>query len=1340
MVKLNEINETALFAWSHDSVPMLATGTLSGVMDDTFSSDSHLSIYSPLSGDDKSNEPIYTASTSGKFSSIDWNNGKDASILACGLENSTIQLYDTNKILNEKPQDLINARIEEYTKHTTPVLQVKFNPLQSHILASSASKGEIFIWDTVKHTAITPGQAISPMGKVSSLAWNNNMAHIFGTAGDNGYGSIWDLKVKREVLQLNYSNINLSTIQWHPTQSTKLVTASDNDSEPVILTWDLRNSSAPEKILKGHKKGILSIDWCLDDPNLLLSSGKDDSTLLWNPIEGIQLASYPSLPNWIHQTKFAPKIPEIFASASLSKKLVIQSLQDTAGPISIDVKTENENDFWNQISTTETQKPVFKVNQAPIWLKRPISAQFGYGGKLAIANKNDIKVVKIANNDKSIDTSAKELVSAIATKDFKPLCELKLSTFSKANDSKDWTLLKKLLSNGTVDSLLDLEKEETTPSDSPISPAADSEIIDDDDFFNQISNGNKSTLTTADVKEYIPEGEFEIDVKDKDDDFEKSAIDLLLTNKTESLIDLCIQKDHIMEALIISLDSSDALKNKVKNAFFQKFADKNSFSRLLYSASNKSINDIVKNANIESWKNIANSIITFSTGKASFNSEMRLLGDRLLNSELENKRDFALSCFIASDSLDKVSQIWLSELSKYESYYLSNNNDDGFKNTAFEARFKALGEVIEKIVIFQSTSKFELSSDSSELGKIFVEYADSLVNYGHYELAYKLLNMVSDSIPEIKIEKNRISKAFIQNVSNNVTTNISNISNVKKPSVSKYVLPQTSAPDFASQQVSQPVQQQQDQPSVVSTSKASNKYAAKRNPYVLPATSPSLNSAPLAQAPPTRSNSIVPPPPPSNRSNSIVPPPPSSNRTNSIAASPSTTNIQQQQSYQTPVSAAAPSYNPYQPQINSFQAPANPYQPTNIISPNTSNTNLAASANPYAPKTALDSLKQPAFSPSNSFETKKENILPPSLRKDMGGWNDLPTHLAPVVKPTPAANIQQFQDKQIKALNASNEFPLAHNRSQSGTRVISQAPAMPTPPSKNVYDQNSSSSQSSLPTTPRIAATNKNPYAPKPEAFHPPTIPRPQSPMSRIASPLPGSMNKSVPPKPAIKNPYAPKANNNYLPETSQYQPQPQALQQQPQQFQFPPSANSFNANVAPPPPNYGKPQGSFSSAPPPPRRSSQAPPAFNKPQEELPITTPTNAQGVFPDQTLTSAAVLATPQADSVDLSFVQSIGSTLLSEIEKVKPKIPQKFEKQVIDTEKRVNILIKHLQAGDLLSQSGIAKLNEIVTALVDENGAKAKSLSEEFKAEFTNECGEWMPGVTRLIGMKEALKKK
>ena len=47
--------------------------------------------------------------------------------------------------------------------------------------------------------------------------------------------------------------------------------------------WDLRFAASPVKVLEKHEKGILSIAWCPQDADLLLSAGKDNKVYCWNP-------------------------------------------------------------------------------------------------------------------------------------------------------------------------------------------------------------------------------------------------------------------------------------------------------------------------------------------------------------------------------------------------------------------------------------------------------------------------------------------------------------------------------------------------------------------------------------------------------------------------------------------------------------------------------------------------------------------------------------------------------------------------------------------------------------------------------------------------------------------------------------------------------------------------------------------------------------------------------------------------------------------------------------------------------------------------------------------------
>ena len=68
-----------------------------------------------------------------------------------------------------------------------------------------------------------------------------------------------------------------------------------DDAKPVLQVWDLRKSAKePLAELAGHSKGVLSCGWCPGDPGLLLSSGKDSKTLLWDLYSGKVVFELPN--------------------------------------------------------------------------------------------------------------------------------------------------------------------------------------------------------------------------------------------------------------------------------------------------------------------------------------------------------------------------------------------------------------------------------------------------------------------------------------------------------------------------------------------------------------------------------------------------------------------------------------------------------------------------------------------------------------------------------------------------------------------------------------------------------------------------------------------------------------------------------------------------------------------------------------------------------------------------------------------------------------------------------------------------------------------------------------
>lgn len=135
--------------------------------------------------------------------------------------------------------------------HRGPVRGLQANPFQANLVASGATDAEVLLWD-LNNTAktFTPGAAKSQkIEDVTDLAWNCKVGHILATASNNGYVVMWDLKNRKEVIQLACpaGRRSISSIAWNPDVPTHLLTACDDDANPVIYSWDLRNAHAPRK-------------------------------------------------------------------------------------------------------------------------------------------------------------------------------------------------------------------------------------------------------------------------------------------------------------------------------------------------------------------------------------------------------------------------------------------------------------------------------------------------------------------------------------------------------------------------------------------------------------------------------------------------------------------------------------------------------------------------------------------------------------------------------------------------------------------------------------------------------------------------------------------------------------------------------------------------------------------------------------------------------------------------------------------------------------------------------------------------------------------------------------
>jgi len=333
-MKVKELELTANVCWSPKGLDtvLLAAGTAAQQLDATFSTSATLDIYSLDLGESGHQMPkVCSAPVDHRYHKLIWGSAGPVGgkgVIAGGLDGGVLALYDAAKLISG--EGVQAATLASATKHTGPVQALDFNPFQSNLLASGASESEVFIWDVNKPTTpMTPGAKSQPAEDVRSVAWNRQVQHILATA----FGSrcvVWDLRKNDPIIKVSDSTSRMRTkvVAWHPEVATQLCLASEDDHTPVIQIWDLRLASSPIRTLESHQRGILSLAWCERDSDLLLSCGKDNRILCWNPnADGNEvLCELPTSGQWSFDVSWCPRNPAVIASASFDGRVSIYSL------------------------------------------------------------------------------------------------------------------------------------------------------------------------------------------------------------------------------------------------------------------------------------------------------------------------------------------------------------------------------------------------------------------------------------------------------------------------------------------------------------------------------------------------------------------------------------------------------------------------------------------------------------------------------------------------------------------------------------------------------------------------------------------------------------------------------------------------------------------------------------------------------------------------------------------------------------------------------------------------------------------------------------------------------
>lgn len=687
------------------------------------------------------------------------------------MENGSLDLWDAAK-LQAGGSD---ALMSQTTKHTGAIKTLQFNPLKPQILATAGAKGEIYIYDV--NDIANPfrlGNAAGRADDIECLAWNRKVSHILATGGAGGFVTVWDLKTKKASLTLNNSRKAVSAIAWDPNNSTKLLTGTPDDNTPVILLWDLRNSNAPEKTLQGHDQGILSLSWCHQDSSILLSSGKDNKTMIWNPLTGERYGELPEVTNWSFQTRFNPHNPNLSATASLDGKITIQTLQNTNPDNS---KTAIDNnldgaDFFSAAST-QPQGASWTLNKAPKWFERPVGASFGFGGKIVIfkptsgQERSSKVIISQFSADSDFSSATEKFQNALASGDLSAICEERMEQSKTDEEKADWKVMQTLIGENPRGKIVEYLGLKEKASEEPASEEVQAEDEGATEEKKKLSNffdgadeegGDDDFLAgvTA-TKGAKTDNPFHL-FGEGDTAVEKDITKALMLGNFAKATEICLKEDRVADAFVIANCGGQELVDKVQAAYLARKTGSPSYIRLLGSVIEKNLWDVVYNADLKSWKETMAIICTFSD-PTEFPDLCEALGDRI---QEEGERKDASFCYLVGAKLEKVVSIWTAELEEAE----KADAKDPSQDSTFSIHARTLQNFIEKVTVFRQVSKFVDGETNETAGwKLaslydkYTEYADILAGHGQLDAAQRYLDLLPGTYPAAETARSRVKQA-----------------------------------------------------------------------------------------------------------------------------------------------------------------------------------------------------------------------------------------------------------------------------------------------------------------------------------------------------------------------------------------------------------------------------------------------------------------------------------------------------------------------------------------------------------------------------------------------------
>uniref|UniRef100_A0A674AUN4 Protein transport protein Sec31A n=1 Tax=Salmo trutta TaxID=8032 RepID=A0A674AUN4_SALTR len=798
-MKLKEINRTAIQSWSpaqHHPV-YLAAGTSAQQLDASFSTTASLEIFELDLAEPSLDMKLRGAySSSHGYHRLAWGphgmdeEGLPSGVLIAGGENGDVILYDPAKII-AGDSDVV---IAQSNKHIGPVRALEVHSFQTNLVASGGNESEIYIWDLNNFGSLmTPGPKTQPLEDISCVAWNRQIQHILASASPSGRTSIWDLRKNDLIIKVSdHSNrMHCSGLEWNPEVATQLVLASEDDRMPVIQIWDLRFTTSPLKVLENHTRGVLAMAWSLADPELLLSCGKDNRILCWNPNTAEVLYELPTSTRWCFDIQWCPRNPAVLSAAAFDGHISVYSIMGGSSQVvsqtqadTISMSFGNMDPFGMGQTLPPLQLPqaspytITPLKKPPKWIRRPVGASFAFGGKLVSLENikpspqhpqqptaHVVHISQVITETTFLERSA-QLQATLAAGSFTDFCQEKIDAAQNEFDKTVWSFLKVGWELGNfslssrvktlvvscctakyccslepveaeVDLTESLEAEVDLTRDLALEAEAEPKTQEEMPVVEESTPKEVPSPLNPSSRQSIPE-------KNHGTSYCMDGLitQALLTGDFQGAMELCLHDNRMADSIILAIAGGAELLEKTQRKYFTKAPSK--ITKLISAVVMRDWRDVLQTCELQNWKEALAAVMTYAQPD-EFSSLCDLLGCRLEAVEDNTLQAQACLCYICAGNMEKLVSCWTRAQDRHCPL--------------------SLQDLVEKVLMLrqavEQTQKPGPSAGGFLLGERMSQYVSLLASQGSLTTAIAYLPQNTEQVAVQQL-RDRLSRALGQ--------------------------------------------------------------------------------------------------------------------------------------------------------------------------------------------------------------------------------------------------------------------------------------------------------------------------------------------------------------------------------------------------------------------------------------------------------------------------------------------------------------------------------------------------------------------------------------------------